>query len=386
MTVHQPIISEEPVNPLLNPTIGEAVVIKDFWADTADSAAQGLSRLNAVLAEIDHLPKDIVIISAGEVKPLLNPLIKQFCQTLEATTGHNLSFISAACTSLHGAILDFNHSISKERLIITLELDQSLQQGCLNALGIGNEPEQDGLSVVDCMGFCLLSKEVPGDKSLIIEDCQIFSQPMGMVGIQSLIKQLSQYLQNTPDHCHPISFDICSLWGKKLLKGLNSRLAEHFSPDYWLPSIEQDNRHFLSLKPTLELQLYQKFLTHGNLLMMTLGGGGRVGCLRISRGVTDIQMQAVSTVSEHCVTTDTNDYNSAINRLAQSKSDYQQGIKATLKYPQHQYRGLNNHYFRWSSGRLDTVSSLEQISLEPIKSGLEPINNNNINNQSGAKR
>jgi hypothetical protein len=343
----------------------QAVVIKDFWANTVDSVGQGLRELKIQLAKLGPLPKDIVIISAGEVKPLLNPMIQQFCLQLEQNSHCRLSYISAACTSFHAAVLDFVQHPDKQRLIITLELDQSLQQGCLNALGIGMDPDQDGLEVIDGVGYCLLSKEQPYPDSLIIEDCEILSQPKGMTGIQKLILRLNHYLCQVPERCQPVSFDICSLWGKKLILGLDARLPQTLTSDCWLPSAEQHNHHYLSLKPTLELQLYKDKLRSGNLLLMTLGGGGRIGCLRISRGVTDIRMMAESSFSEHSLTDDMSCYHAAINNEGNSVDDYYASVKTTLKYPQAQYRGLNNHYFRWTSEQFNHSTKTRITGVNP---------------------
>lgn len=333
----------------------QAVVIKKFWAETATSVSQGLAQLKDQLAQLEPLPKDIVIISAGEVKPLLNPLIQQFCLQLEQSSHSQLHFISAACTSLHAAILDFNqHTEALQRLIITLELDQSLQQGCLNALGIGTDPDQDGLKVIDGVGYCLLSKETPKPDALIIEDCVIMSQAVGITGIQKLIGQLADYLEQAPKNCQPVSFDICSLWGKKLIKGLDRRLAQSLCSEHWLDSVEQHNEHYLSLKPTMELQLYRQQLEKGNLLMMTLGGGGRIGCLRISKGITNIHMKAECSFSEHSLSEDMICYHAAVSEQDHSMHDYYHSVRTTLKYPQAQYRGLENHYFRWSNELTET--------------------------------
>lgn len=326
----------------------QAVVVKQYWASTVNSVSEGLRKLKNELSKLPHLPKDIVIISAGEVKPLLNPLIQQFCLQLEQQQHCHVHFISAACTSLHAAILDFNHHQVIERLIITLELDQSLQQGCLNALGIGIEPEQDGLEVIDGVGYCLIEKTQPDEHSLVIEDCVILSQPMGMTGIQKLINLTCEYMQQLPEKTRAVSFDICSNWGKKLIKGMDNRLIDAHRSKHWLPSAEQHNHHFLSLKPTLELQRYEHHLEQGNLLLMTLGGGGRIGCLRISRGVTDIRMQAKATYTEHSLSDDINSYHYAVSIQDCCVDTYYQGVKDTLKYPQHCYRGINNHYFRWT--------------------------------------
>lgn len=331
-----------------------AIVLKQYWASTVETVAEGLKLLNQQLQQLEQLPQDIVIISAGEVKPLLNPMIQQFCLQLEQQSRSQVHFISAACTSLHGAVLDFaHHDDITERLIITLELDQLLQQGCLNALGIGIEPEQDGLKVINGVGLCLLSKEKPCADSLVIEDCVILSQPKGMTGIQKLIGLTCEYLNQLPPKCRAVSFDICSLWGKKLIKGLDTRLNSTLTSDNWLPSVEQHNHHYLSLKPTLELQRYEAHLAIGNLLLMTLGGGGRIGCLRISRGITDIRMQQEASFSEHSLADDVNSYHMAVSIQDDCVDTYYQGVKNTLKYPQSCYRGMNNHYFRWTKENLN---------------------------------
>ncbi len=340
-------------------TASRATIIERYWAKTVDTVSQGIDELTAELTKLPPLSGDILIVSAGEVKPLLNPLINQFCQSLEALSECQVHFISAACTSFHAAILDFNKSNSEQALIITLELDLSLQQACLNALGIGNEAKQDGLHVVNGVGFCLVKKAIPDAQSLIVEACNIFSQPKGVAGVQTLLNQLSKYIEKMPDSCQIVSCNIASLWGKRLENALKSRLTQRCNPEFWLPSIEHNTQHFLSLKPTLELQQYQAHLQLGNLLILTLGGGGRVGALRISIGPTDIKKFTDATCSEHSLDTDMHDYHHAIRLKQGSIQDYYQIVKSTLKYPQAQYRGLNNHYFRWTKAA-DTLDNLEQ--------------------------
>jgi hypothetical protein len=232
-------------------------------------------------------------------------------------------------------------------LVILLELDQDIQQACLNALGVGNEAGQDGLTVKNCIGYCLLQKKIPQDTDITISKCDVFSQPKGMSGIQKLLNQLTHYINQSSNDCLFVSFDICSKWGKTLIKALKSRLKDNQDISHWLTSIEDDNQHYLSLKPLLELQLYQHKLANQDLQILTLGGGGRIGCLKLTSGLNKTTHISKSSFDEFNLTADEAIYLQSIKVKKHSIQAYHEIIKATLKYPQSQYRGINNHYFRW---------------------------------------
>ncbi|MCJ8268548.1 MAG: hypothetical protein MJK04_04010, partial [Psychrosphaera sp.] len=259
------------------------LVISQFWADEATNAHDAIDQLKWRILALDHLPKNVTLVSAGEVCILLDGAVTGFYLWLSERT--HVTFISAACTSLHAGILDFYHSDLDSTLVISLELDKHFQQGCLNALGIGNDVDQDGLDVVPGVGFIALhrlddqaiSAQQPDENALVVEHCQLLSQGPGLTGTSSLVRQLYHELKDLPEHVLPVSFDICSQWGKSLWKGLDMRLeASQHVPD-WLSSIERCQRHYLSLKPLFELQMYQQKLQKNSLLLLTLGGGGRVG-------------------------------------------------------------------------------------------------------------
>ncbi len=325
-----------------------SIVIEQFWAKKVGSVAQGLDALKTELANISCWPSQVLVSSASEVKLLQNPLIDQFCRRIVQNNHCDLVFVSAACTSLHAAILDFETSQADNCLVIILELDQALQQGCLNALGVGNEINQDGLTVINCVGYCVLRRKIPQHQDIVIAQCDIFSQPKQMSGIQILLNQLSPYIAKSSHNSLCVSFDICSVWGKKLAKALRNRLqGQPHQLQHWLASVESDHQHYLSLKPLLELQLYRDKLQQHDLLIFTLGGGGRIGCLKISVGQTAESNIAVSSCSDFNLVNQQTSYQNSLLVKQYSKEAYHAIVKATLKYPQLQYRGINNHYFRW---------------------------------------
>lgn len=315
---------------------------------------------------VQDIPQDIVLVSAGEITPLLNAQVQHFCLQLAKKVGKMPLFISAACTSLHAAILDFGQSDSQRRLVIHLDIDRFWQQGCLNSLGIGNGEEQDGLNVVNSGAICLLEKsnEAPAFNQWLVEDCFILSQPKGVFSTQLILNQLTDYLQQLPQHLpqqwqqqsHQIvSFRISSLWGEKLLKALNSRLKGDINPQNWLNSAEPDTDHYLSVKPLMELANYKK---HNNLLLITLGGGGRIGLLKVSKNSHHKTLYHTAGVTEQSLS---DDFDSYLTAKALYQDSFYHRVKETLKYPRDAYRGINNHYFRWDLNALATLGqSLDQ--------------------------
>ncbi|WDE09095.1 hypothetical protein SG34_030465 [Thalassomonas viridans] len=328
------------------------VVISQYWAVDAIEPVDAIAGLKEQLLALDELPGHVTLVSAGEVGVLRDPLVIEFHLWLQAYC--QVTFVSAACTSLHAGILDFYHSGLTATLVISLELDKAFQQACLNSLGIGNEKDQDGLDVVPGLGFIALKKldkdKAPAAHELLIEKCQLLSQPGGMRGTHTLIGRLSQQLQALPKEVLPVSFDICSSWGKSLLMGLNIRLAGKRQPVEWLASIESCQRHYLSLKPLFELQLYKEKLKENSLLLFTLGGGGRVGILQLgcsnSKTSGEPELPKAS-FEQQSLADDIKGYELALNLLGDDKPAGYQQIRDTLKYPHSRYRGMDNHYFKW---------------------------------------
>ncbi|WDE02322.1 hypothetical protein [Thalassomonas actiniarum] len=332
------------------------VVISQYWAGDATDPGPAIAELKQRLMALEKLPSHATLISAGEVGILRDPQVAEFHQWLSQYC--KVTFISAACTSLHAGILDFYHSNLNNTVVISLELDKTFQQACLNSLGIGNERDQDGLDVVPGVGFIALSRLKDGlekneqtRRQVVVEKCQLFSQQSGMAGTQALIGRLAQQLQALPQEILPVSFDICSNWGRSLLMGVNIRLASKRQSVQWLDSIETCQRHYLSLKPLFELQLYKEKLAQHSLMLLTLGGGGRVGLLQLGSNNSEKSAAAIelpqASFEQHSLADDIRGYELALNLLGDNKVAGYQQIRDTLKYPHSRYRGMDNHYFKW---------------------------------------
>ena len=102
-------------------TVNPQMVLSKFWAEKVDSVTSGLIQLHAKIAEISIKPEQIIFVSAGEIKPLLNPEILDFCESIHNNFQCEIDFVSAACTSLHAGIFHFNQSNSNNCLVISLE-------------------------------------------------------------------------------------------------------------------------------------------------------------------------------------------------------------------------------------------------------------------------
>lgn len=319
------------------------LVITKFWVQQAENTQDALSYLKAKLESLPELPESITIVSAGEVKPFLNQQVMSFYRSLSEIV--KIRFVSAACVSLHGAILDFYHTGQEHGLVLSLEISLDLQQSCLDSLGVGLGPNQDGLRVVRGVGLLELRRGI-SLKGLVVEDCQIFSQAKGLSGTTSFINELARNLKRLEADVRPVSFSIHSHWARSIFRGLEP----HFGNDAfqtWLPSVENSEKHYLSLKPIYEIKKYYDYFKKFRLLFFTLGGGGRLGWLLLSSRQDKESLLPEPNVREHSFNEDLECYRQAIMFCKSDKAIYLKRVRETLKYPRACYRGLDNHYFCW---------------------------------------
>jgi len=340
------------------------LVISQYWSGDATNPEIALIELKFRLNALGALPSHVTVVSAGEICVLLDHMVIEFYQWLSDRC--HVTFVSAACTSLHAGILDFYHSDLATTLVISLELDKSFQQSCLNSLGIGNDSAQKGLDVITGVGFIALERRLIGKHiaphELVVEQCQILSQQPGMTGTQRLIRKLYQELESLPAHVLPVSFDICSHWATSLFRGLDNLFSVKHRTVNWLPSIESCQRHYLSLKPLFELQLYRQKLKKNSLLFFTLGGGGRVGMLQLGKKIDAPIKLPKASFEQQSLVNDIKGYELAMSFIQADKSAFYQQIRTTLKYPHSRYRGQDNHYFKWQT----PLDIKQALIVEPL--------------------
>lgn len=321
--------------------------IKNLWVDSGGQVDRLLDALRGHLDQYDLLPELIYVVSAGEANVLQDSRVVEFIADLE-DGGHNIRFVGSACTSFHAAVLSFSKCSEAEALILNLELGKERQQECLDSLGIGVGPDQDGLDVLVGVAATWICREYCETHLCQISSCDILSQAPSLSGAPDLVKSIKQVIStSSSDDTRVVSFDIRSKWAKGLLKGFS-----HSDKASWLPSIEEDGWHYLSIKPLSELISYYIEEKVTDLWLLTLGGGGRVGCLKIDIPSPNFQgfLSRLVNVEKLALEDAYIDFSSAQHLGDTLGQDYLSHIREALRYPKRIYRGRHNQIFDWVLG------------------------------------
>ncbi|MFA0810195.1 hypothetical protein [Microbulbifer epialgicus] len=318
--------------------------IKSLWLDNKGETEQLLQSLNQYLDGFAELPELIYIVSAGEANVLLEQRVMQFITKLEESA-HNILFVGSACTSFHAAILSYSRRAEADALIINLEVGKERQQECLDSLGIGVKAGQDGLSVITGVAVTWITRKYHEQSICQISSCDILSQSPSLTGAHELVKSLKRIMSvNFDDASQVVSFDIESKWAKGLLKGFSGT-----ERSTWLPSIEKDGLHYLSIKPLAEIRKYFLEKKLENLWLITLGGGGRAGCIKVVSPAIDRARLLSRLVHTETLSLEDafSDFSTAQHIGDTLGQDYLPHVREALSYPKRKYRGRHNQIFHW---------------------------------------
>jgi len=274
--------------------MNEVVTLSNILVQTHDDIA-----LEALWIDDDNYQPDLVIYcSSGELEMLTQPKISQWVvatQQKYAQAQHLC--ISMACTSLHASILEFSNSDATSALVIVLETPKNYLQTLLNrALG---EDDSD-IIVNECVGRVTLQKMPQSDvqqSDIVVNACSILAKPKGIMGDALMVNQLREWIDKHSDEhqkSHFVSFQVKSVWSDQLLMGFQKWIGDSEKIGNILPSFECDENHWLAVKPLFEILKYQDQLQNNNMIISTLGGGGRLGGLKLQSGAS----QASTNLSE----------------------------------------------------------------------------------------
>ena len=118
------------------------------------------------------------------------------------------------------------------------------------------------------------------EDALAVGVAKIYSETSGIRKSFSVVKKMREDFGSFAKSIQFVSFEVCSSWSKEM-KRCFLMFCEDFFAKSWLDSVENDQRHYLSLKPLMELSLYHKQALKNPLAFLTLGAGGRFGVLMI---------------------------------------------------------------------------------------------------------
>lgn len=232
-------------------------------------------------------PDSIVLSSSSELFLFVNLDAASFLNSIkELFPDIPIRYISQACLGFYAALLDFHASSAKHSLIFLLESPVAYQQYCLNAIGVGFQ----GLGFNAQEGCAVLRVEKvqsndlkPG--MLAINACRIFSQSKKINGVAELVKKAVRYLSMIQAQIPSkfVTFELFSPWSAQMIKGFDQWLPKEYEPACWLQGCETESKHYLTMKPLIELDQYEDELNNNGLILMTLGAGGRLGVIQVSK-------------------------------------------------------------------------------------------------------
>jgi len=267
--------------------MSELIVLRDVMAQANDDIDLWQ------LWPADSVQPELVLYgSSGEYEMLTQPEISQWStDTLNKYRHAEHAFVSMACTSLMAAIQEFKKSTAKTGLVFILETPASYLQVLLNhALG----EEQGKIIVNECVGRVVL-KKVTADEvlpdDLIVRACSIFAKPKGIMSDAMLINKLGNWLRAQTPPERPadfVSFRVQSEWSDQLLMGFDKWVRSSANLANVLPSLEPDENHWLAVKPLFEILHYSKEFKQRDVVVSTLGGGGRLGAMLLQTGDPDL--------------------------------------------------------------------------------------------------
>jgi len=231
-------------------------------------------------------PESIILSSSSELFIFTAPEAKSFIHAVcRIFPKASVRFSSLACLGFYAAVLDFLQSGDRNSLVLLLETPRFLQQYCLNA--INAERKDNSLNAQEGFAVAYLEK-IPRDRlkagMMIVNDCQIFGQPEKINGILECIQKGADCIMRFQSELHSkiVSFELPVQWSDQMLKGFRQTLPDPYKPKNWLKGCETKSKHYMTLKPLLELSLYKDELKETGLISLTLGAGGRLGLLQVS--------------------------------------------------------------------------------------------------------
>ncbi len=230
----------------------------------------------------------VIIASAGEVGILSEPSAREILRNFipDSVWGQDIPFISLGCVSFAAALMYYKKLKADRAIILMLETPSHYNQKLLNASGIGIGG--DGFCAQDS-SFCVeVTKDCIEPEGVFVIYSEILSKPLGVGGTMGLAAKLvsvcEKILARFPD-TKIVSYENTSSWSKQLYNATKiciDKITSKLDTNNWLPSVERDQNHFMSIRSLLDFKYYSACLDESVLIVLTLGAGGRVSVIAFS--------------------------------------------------------------------------------------------------------
>lgn len=291
-----------------------------------------------------------IVTSSAEIDIVHEPRAREILRASmpRGYTGE-IVFVSIGCTGLFATVLEFVQRSVRYCRILALETPASFVQHTLDVAKLGDGG--DGFIAQDVACVMDLSKERKGAIAKI-GHCEILARRGSFGGTAKLSQELARCLENLClrlPGAEIVTFENVSLWSQRLLQLLTVMLREGAvpPPERWLPSIESDERHFMSVRPLLDMLSHINHTPPQALIVACLGAGGRIGLmalewLRVDDGTTEpVRLTYEPTFGK----ADRHD----LGEIALLGEHDTVPVRPThVLYADREFYGRNNFYFQWT--------------------------------------
>lgn len=225
-----------------------------------------------------------IVTSSAEINIMHEPRAREVLRacTPGGYTGETV-FVSIGCTGLFASVLEFVQRPALRCRILVLETPTTFVQHTLDVAGLGEGG--DGFIAQDIVCVMDLSKGPEGAIARI-GHCEILARQASFGGTVKLSQDVVCCLENLclrlPE-ADIVTFENVSRWSQRLLQivTMMSRARDVLPPERWLPSIESDERHFMSVRPLLDMLPHFNENRRPCLIVTCLGAGGRIGLMAL---------------------------------------------------------------------------------------------------------
>lgn len=353
--------------------MNKAITVSDLEILEDETPARVSEFLQTTARAITQ-PDIVYITSSSELSFLTAPFVADSIhKLLDSLAGVPARVLSQACLGLYTAVQEFwRDKTVNEALVLFVEVPGSHIQIGLNAIGIGLLEGQEGLETRPGIGRCWLRKvaaEDLGPDDLVIDRCELYAVSPRLTSsatvLRKLVGDIAILHAETPGKL--VSFEVSARWSKKLAQAIRPACAQSSTELEWLPSIETGHHHYMSLKQPCELLHYTSEITSQPLMLLGLGGGGRIGLLRAVSGRhfrhTDIPPSTAKELSFQLWLEGTRE------RVYASGENYYRAVRDYMLCVSDEYRGIPNFYFYWeiSPAQLEKAGADRLPAAQPAE-------------------
>ncbi len=232
--------------------------------------------------EQSHEIEEYIVTSSAEIGIVDTPRAQQVISDC-APKGYTaeIPLVSIGCAGLFAAVMKFAAGPARTARILALETPSDFVQSTLDCaqLGAGG----DGFVAQD-VAYVLDLQKFPEGALARIEHCEIMSRPSCFAGTSKLARNFLARLEELDSICPDariVTFENVSGYARRLMQAVKADVSFPEQRQF-LETVEQDERHFMTVRPLLDLQKQMAEDSLRPLIVTCLGAGGRIGMFAVT--------------------------------------------------------------------------------------------------------